>query len=97
MSSAADEAALAKVYRPDTAINLSPPDNAAAHLSSEIRQYITNQLGMVRRAIERPPSIGLIETLLQDPKTLLKLPVLSPHPVDDSHPIMDYFISFVSG
>ena len=47
MSSAEDEAALAKVYRPDTAVNLSPPDNAAMHISSEIQQYIVDQLGLV--------------------------------------------------
>ena len=62
MGSAADEAALAKVYRPDTAINLSPPDNIAVHLSNEIRQYITGQLDMVRHTIERPPSIDLTST-----------------------------------
>jgi len=96
MSSAADEAALARVYRPDTAINLLPPDNTAVQLSGEIRQYIASQLGMVRHPIERPPSIEFIDTLLQVPEALLKLPVLSSPPVDDSHPIMDYFISFVS-
>ena len=48
MSSATDEAALAKLYRPDTAINLSPPDNTAVYLSDEIQQYITGQLGLVR-------------------------------------------------
>jgi hypothetical protein len=47
MSSAVDEAALAKVYQPDTATNLSP-DNTAVHISDEIRQYITSQLGLVR-------------------------------------------------
>ena len=47
MSSVADEDVLAKVYRPDTAINLSPPDNTALHLSDEIKQYITGQLGLV--------------------------------------------------
>ena len=47
MSSVADEDALAKVYRPDTAINLSPPGNTAVHLSDEIKQYITGQLGLV--------------------------------------------------
>ena len=48
MSSATDKAALAKLYRPDTAINLSPPDNTAVYLSDEIQQYITDQLGLVR-------------------------------------------------
>lgn len=95
MSSAPDEATLASVYRPDTAVNLSPPDNTT-QLSGEIRQYITSQLGTVRHPIKRPPSIRIIDTLLQDPEALLKLPVLSSPPVDDSHPIMDYFISFVS-
>ena len=89
MGSAADEAALAKVYRPDTAINLSPPDNTVLQLSGEIRQYITSQLGMVPHLIERPSSIDIINTLLQDPEALLKLPVLSSPPVDGSHPIME--------
>ena len=96
MSSAADEAALARVYRPDTAINLSPPDNTAVQLSGEIRQYITSLLGVVRHPVKRPPSIDIIDTFLQDPEALLKLPVLSSPPIDDSHPIVDYFISFVS-
>jgi len=95
MSSAADEAELAKVYRPDTAINLSLLDNTAAHFSGEMRRYITSVLGMVRHTIERPPYIDIVTTFLQDPEALLKLPVLGSPPVDDSHPIMDYFISFV--
>lgn len=42
-----DEAALARVFRPDTAINLSPPDNTAVHLNDEMRQYIASQLELV--------------------------------------------------
>jgi hypothetical protein len=47
MNSVTDEAALAKVFRPDTAINLSPQGDTAVHLSGEIREYITAQLGLV--------------------------------------------------
>ena len=38
----------------------------------------------------------LLLTPLQDPEALWKLPVLNLPPADDSHPILDYFISFVS-
>lgn len=44
MGSAAGEAALAKVYQPDIAIDLSPQDNTAVHLSDGIQRYITSQL-----------------------------------------------------
>ena len=47
MGSVTDEAALAKVYRPDTAINLSPRDNTGVHISVGIQQYVTSQLGLV--------------------------------------------------
>lgn len=47
MSSATDEASLAKVYRPDTVINLLPQSGTAVRLSGEIQQYITIDLGLV--------------------------------------------------
>ena len=48
MSSTTDEAALAKVFRSDTAINLLPQDDTRARLSGEIREFITSQLQLVR-------------------------------------------------
>jgi hypothetical protein len=47
MGSVTDEAALAKIYRPDTGINLSLQDNTAVYISDGIQQYITGQLGLV--------------------------------------------------
>lgn len=47
MSSTTYEAALAKVFRPDTSINLSQQSDAAVYLSGEIQQYIIDQLGIV--------------------------------------------------
>lgn len=47
MGSVTDTVALAKIYRPDTAINLSPQNNTTVHLGDGIQWYITSQLGLV--------------------------------------------------